>query len=276
MKTPILALVLALTLPLSARAESELKFLIHGKPVKTLSQTELEKLVPAQELTVWEPHEAKEVKYKGFPANALLDKVYGNEWRKIEDVLFTCTDGYQPSIAVERFLKYDGLFAFERVGTEFMVTNTLQANEKVTLGPYYLAWNSIKAPELKAQKGEGWPYQVTTVDLVDVADRFPHMTPPAKASAAVKRGFAGFRQHCFSCHAVNGDGGNKSIDLNKPVSVTEYWKEKWLKRWILNPTSLRPGTLMPSFGVEGKAGEKAVDEIVAYLKAMAPKESNGK
>jgi mono/diheme cytochrome c family protein len=245
-------------------AGEPLKFLRRGNPV-TAPTT----YVPAIEMTVWDPHENKEVKYKGYPANALFDKIYGSEWRKMDDVLFTCTDGYQPLIPVEWFLKHEALFAVERVGAEFSVVNTTQANEKVTLGPFYLVWNNLNSPELKARKAEGWPYQVTTVDLVDAAEKFPQMAPPKNSPATVKRGFSEFRQHCFACHKVNGDGGDKSIDLNRPVSVTEYWKEDWLKKWIVNAPAIRPGSMMPALPIQGTEGNKIAEDIIAYLKAIA-------
>ena len=259
----LLALLIASVSPFT----EPLKFLRHGNLVKAPDT-----LVPTVEMTVWDPHENKEVKYKGYPANALLDKIYGREWRKIEDVLFTCADGYQPSIPVQRFLKNEALFAFERLGEDFSLVNTLQANEKVTLAPFYLVWNNLKSPELKAQKADGWPYQVMVVDLVDPGDRFPHMAPAKNSSTAVMRGFSEFRQHCFACHKVNGDGGDKSFDLNQPVSVTKYWKEDWLKKWILKAPEIRKGTTMPALAIQGKEGEKIADDIIAYLKAMSPRE----
>ena len=53
--------------------------------------------------------------------------VYGSEWRKMDDVLFTCTDGYQPLLPVEWFLKHYALFAVERVGAEFSVVNATRS-----------------------------------------------------------------------------------------------------------------------------------------------------
>jgi cytochrome c2 len=220
---------------------------------------------------VWEPHELKEVKYLAIAAKPLFDKIYGAEWKKAEDALFTCADGYQPTLSVPRFLKYDGYFAIERVGTDFTVTKKQEANVVADLGPLYLVWKNLDKPELRAEDLLAWPYQVVTIDFVDLVDRFPHMMPPKNASAAVKRGFNHFRQNCFMCHKVNGDGGDKSIDLNRPFSVTEYWNPKWLKRWITDPTQIRPGTVMPPFPTPGKEGEKMIDDLIAYLKVMTTK-----
>ncbi len=229
----------------------------------------LKKLVAPETITVWEPHEKADVTYVGFRANALFDAMNEKEWRKIEDVVLTCVDGYQAVIPTARFLKHDAFLAFERQGSgEFMVTNTLQGNERVPLGPFYLIWDNREKPDVKAEGAHGWPYQVKSVSFLNAVDRFPKIAPPKGSPPPVKRGFVAFQKNCFSCHAVNGDGGNKSIDLVAPFSPVEYWREDWLKRWIVNPAELRPTTTMPALSVSGKEGERLAADIIAYLKAM--------
>ena len=262
------ALAVLFFFPILSVADSDITFLLHGKLVRKLPLEDLKKEIKPEEITVWEPHETQEVKYRGIPVSPVFDKVYGEGWKKAEEVLFTCSDGFQPTVEVSRFLKIKGYFAIERIGQEFKVTKKQEANVIADLGPLYLVWSNLANPDLRVVDLLHWPYQVVTADLVDVADRFPHMTPAKSASVSVKRGFQAFRTHCFACHAVNGDGGNKSIDLNRPVNVTEYWKEPWLKRWILNPAQIRPGTAMPQLPFAGKEGEKMAGDIVAYLKSM--------
>src|SRR5581483_2472316 len=78
----------------------------HSKVVKTLSLEQLEKLIQAKTVMVFEPHESENREYVGFPANALFTEVYGEKWRRAEEILFTCSDGYQPSIPSARFKEY--------------------------------------------------------------------------------------------------------------------------------------------------------------------------
>jgi cytochrome c2 len=261
--------VLLVLVPAICHAENDIAFRLRGKPIKTMTLAEVEALVPPQAITVFEPHEMKEVTYKVIPVNALFDKIYGDAWKHVDEALFTCKDGYQPEMPVERFLKYRGLFAVERTGAEFSVIKLAEGSVKADLGPLYLIWDNASKPELRAEDLLNWPYQVTTVDFVTFDDRFPHMVPPKGSTTKVKRGFQEFRRNCFACHAVNGDGGKKAIDLNQPVNPTQYFKEPWLKKWIMNPASMRPGTQMPPLAVQGKEGEKVTDEIIAYLRAMA-------
>jgi mono/diheme cytochrome c family protein len=250
---------------------AELKFQSHGKLVKTLSQEEIAKLVAPKEMKVYEPHEQKDVVYRGVPFNALLDAVYGSDWKKSEEVLFTCTDGYQPSVPLERFTRFTSALAWERVGSSsFTLINKLHNGETTELGPFYLVWDNIAAPALKADGPEGWPYEIVTVDLITFDEHFPNMAPPRNAIASAKRGFLAFRKHCMACHRINGEGGTKGVELNFPVSVVQYFKEPWLRRWITDAPSMRYETGMTSFkSWADKGWDEALDDLIAYLKVMA-------
>lgn len=265
----MLAPWIALAGALLSLASTPVTFQNKGAAVVSLDREAMEKKVPSKELEVWEPHEKQNVKYKGYPMQTLLTAVYGDAWKKQEEVLFTCSDGYQPSIPVARFLKEHALLAFERVGSDFEITNTLQGDEKIKAGPYYLVWDNAKDPEKEAKGAHGWPYQVEKVDLVRFADRFPQMSPPAGSGSKVIAGFTAFRENCATCHSVNGDGGLKGIELNYPVSVTEYFKTKWLKQWILDPTKMRLKTAMPALNHGLQNRLIVATNIVAYLETMA-------
>ncbi len=253
----------------------EIVFKNRGKQVRVLTLGEIEKIVPATTVRVFEPHESAIREYKGFQSNSLFTAIYGQEWEKAEEILFTCSDGYQPSIPSERFKKYEGYLAYSRPGTkEFVLHNKLQNNELVKLGPLYLVWDNIKSPELRDDGGYGWPYQITAVDLINFSDRFPKMAPPGDSPSEVKNGFLSFRAYCMSCHTINGEGGGKSVELNYPVNVTEYIQEPWLLKWIDNPASMRYNTTMPALNPNLKDREKIIKNIVAYLKTM--KDNKGK
>jgi hypothetical protein len=241
-----------------------------GEMVKNLSFEELKKLIPVQKITVWDGNAEQDDTYKGIPMVPLLDVIYGKTWRDSEELLFTCLDGYQPEVPVEKFVQYPSYLTFEKEGPkEFKLSNKQQNAEVVDLAPFYLVWDNLKFPALKKTKGRGWPYQVTGIDIINFAERFPNLAPPSNASAKVKRGFLKFREKCVSCHTMNGEGGTKAVELNYPVNVTEYFKEKLLRKWITEPTSIRFNSTMPAIGGEGKERETIIDEILSYLHAMA-------
>lgn len=267
---PLVVLCGSVLAPAFAQNDISIEFKNHGQIVKALSVSALGNLTPAVPLKIFEAHEKKQRTYQAYPARPLFDKIFGKEWRKAEEIVFTSTDGYQPSIPVAKFLVYDAYFAFAYVdGSPFTLTNTLQNNEVVQLGPLYLVWDNLRSTVLLADGASAMPYQVQAVELTTFASRFPHLLPPATASAEAQRGFLNFRKHCLSCHTINGEGGGKAPELNYPASVVEYIKPEYLPRWIENPASIRHNTVMPALteGLPDRAQVTA--EIIAYLKAMS-------
>jgi cytochrome c2 len=86
-----------------------------------------------------------------------------------------------------------------------------------------------------------------SIELTSFKREYPHSTPPSTSSNSVKKGFLAFRQHCIKCHTLNGEGVSIGPELNYAVSVTEYWQQKWLSRFIANPQSVRVNSKMIPF-----------------------------
>jgi len=74
-----------------------------------------------------------------------------------------------------------------------------------------------------------------------------------------------FRAVCTGCHAVNGKGGNVGPALD---GVVDRYETDYLRNWIADPQSVKPGTVMPNLNLE----PEVVDEIVTYLGTL--KQSN--
>ncbi len=255
--------------PASAQSQVDIEFKNGDQIVRTLSLSELHALAPAVPLKVFEVHEKMESINRAFPARPVFDKVFGKDWEKAQEIVFTSIDGYQPSVPVAKFLAHDAYFAFAyENGAPFMMTNTLQNNEIVQLGPLYLIWDNINSKALLESGASDMPYQVKGVEIKFVA-LFPNMAPPANASVKAQRGFAHFRKYCMACHPINGEGGGKAPELNYPVSVVEYIKPEYLTRWIENPQAIRHNTMMPGLAKEIPNRGKVAEELIAYLKAMS-------
>jgi mono/diheme cytochrome c family protein len=266
-RVPLMAMML-MTLSTFAAAEGSVSFSIRGKAVVQLSLAEMRKKASATEITVHDPHEDKDVTYEGFAIAGLFAAVYGEQWQKIDEALFTCVDGYQPVMPVDRFTKHAGYLVFRRLDQKaFTVHNRFQDQSDVPLAPFYLVWDNRGSEVLRAEGANNWPYQVVGVDLVDFADRFPKMSPPKTASDEVKRGFMTFRENCMACHTINGEGGNKAPELNYPVNVTEYFSDEWIRKWIMDPRSVRYTSTMPEFSSASEP-DRLIADVLAYLKAM--------
>jgi mono/diheme cytochrome c family protein len=264
-----LAAMLLLVSPAFAADNALVSFSVHGKPVARLSLTDMEKKVPVTLITVWEPHEDKNVTYEGIDVGKLFAAVYGDDWKKTDEVLFTCVDGYQPVLPMDRFNRHAGLLAYRRLDQDaFNIQNRFQGEKDVPLGPFYLVWDNLQSKELRDQGASAWAYQIVGVDLVAFADRFPRMSPPKDASDKAKKGFLAFRENCMSCHTINGEGGNKAPELNYPMSVTEYLSDAWMRKWLMEPRSIRYNSTMPSFASHPDPNGLVAD-VLAYLKTMA-------
>jgi mono/diheme cytochrome c family protein len=265
-----LALGAALAAAPARADEAALELRAEGKPVKRLARAELDRLVAPARLVVLEPHEGVDRTYEGYPFAALLDAVYGPAWRKGDVVVLGCADGYAPAVPVAKLIAHQSLLAFRRAdGAPFAMKNRSQGDERVELAPYYLVWENRRDAVARADGGAHWPYQVTSVDLVAFPARYPGLAPPPRAAEGARRGLAAFVKHCMPCHTVNGEGGDKAPELNYPVSVVEYIAEPFLRRWIEAPAQVRWNTRMPGLNPDEPDRARVVDDLVAYLRAMA-------
>jgi cytochrome c oxidase subunit 2 len=93
---------------------------------------------------------------------------------------------------------------------------------------------------------------------------------PAVEDPAVEAGRSAFlSQSCVSCHRVRGTSarGDYAPDLTHLMSRetiasgTLPNKQKYLKRWVQDPQTTKPGCLMPAF----RLTDREYDDIVNYL-----------
>jgi len=271
----VLALVLnacgALACQRSDVGARSLAFLIESQPVTSLTAEELTRRIEARRVEVFEPYERTEIAFTALPLERVLDEAYGPSWRKHEAILFTCRDGYQPTIAVRRVLDQRGFLAIARHGdVGFTILKYEEGTKKrINLGPFYVIWENLDDARIRGEGDYGWPYQVVRIDLVSFRSHFREMAPPRNASSKVLAGFEAFVVHCSKCHTINGYGGDIGPELNYPANPTEYMKDDWLRKWIDDPTSMRRAPRMPPLNPELPERARVIDEIVAYLEAMA-------
>lgn len=225
-----------------------------------------------REIQVVEPHLSTDghrtiVGYKGWPAEVVLDHLLGQAWRVPGvDVEFRARDGYVSRIPTEQFRRYSAYLVFERVGhPRFSVDNLEQNQKDVPLGPYYLVWDNVKHPELIAEGGTYWPYQV--VQVLVSQDRMKALLPPGIA-AGYEESAALAQKYCLSCHKLNGYGGDKwPGNLAKMVKVIS---EPVFASWIIQPSQIKASTTMPGLP-EGLPMEERKDlahRLYDYFKAV--------
>lgn len=249
---------------------SSLHFARHGESVDTIDLEGLRRIAGARTLRVFDPYENGEVAFEAIPFRAVLDSVYGPDWRSEEEILFTCRDGYQPTVPTQRFLAHAAWLAFARAdGSDFAIAKHESGRrQSIDVRPYYLVWDNLDDETLRQDADYGWPYQVVGVELIRAADRFPEMVPPAGASDEAKAGFGAFRIHCSRCHAVNGEGGTIGQELNDPVNPLDYRSAEWLRSWIDDPSAILPTARMPRLNPALVNREQVLDQLIRYLDAM--------
>jgi mono/diheme cytochrome c family protein len=266
--------------PASGRAEGAtnpvLEFKRGAKPIAAYSLERIKKTFAPKTTASFDPHTPGKLKFSAVDFRPVLESVYGPNILAEDDleVLFQCRDGFVAAVPVEEFRVRNSRLAFAfSAGEDFSLTNALQANEHIALGPFYLIWDYADRDELDAVGSLYWPYQVVGVNLAKPSERYPEMTPPPDAGKIAQQGFRYFRQHCMTCHKVNGVGGGKSIDLNRPVNATDLMKADALKEWILDPHQTRPDAKMPALPPKLPAAQRIAiaESIVAYLQSMKTK-----
>ncbi|MEI8026668.1 MAG: hypothetical protein WCI18_09995 [Pseudomonadota bacterium] len=238
-----------------------------GKEVKSLDTTELaQHAVPTK---VFEHLSETEVTYQAVPFRELLESVYGAHWGEAgEELLFTCVDGYQPSLPLSIFKSNKSFLALSKPGEDFKATTT-KDKKSISLGPTYLIWENLKNLEIREKAGSIWPYQVIAVDLIKFKDHFGKMAPHEKASPLASEGFLIFREKCMSCHKMNGEGAPTGIDLNRPVPKIQMYSPKSFEKWIMEPKTLRPETSMPGLMATDPKAAKHIKPLLKYLESMA-------
>ncbi len=75
------------------------------------------------------------------------------------------------------------------------------------------------------------------------------------------RGEASFNKRtCAFCHTLNGRGGDVGPDL---TNIKERRSDEWLFKWLKDPPSIKPDTIMPKMKWES---DQEIIDVIYYLK----------
>jgi mono/diheme cytochrome c family protein len=252
-------------------AAPPLRFAFLNTPVASEDVVGLRQLVSPDRIRVFEPYEGREISFDAIPLAAVLDAIYSETWRTQQELLFTCSDGYQPTVPIQRVLEHKAWLAFDRADEEGFSITKLESGRRrrIDLAPFYLIWENLDDAQVRLEGDYGWPYQLVGIDVIRTRDRFPDTAPSEGAPNRVLAGYASFRVHCSRCHAINGEGGSIGPDLNVPVNPVDYRERAWLRRWIDDPAAIRPESRMPRMNPALLDRAETIENIIAYLEAMS-------
>ncbi len=186
---------------------------------------------------------------------------------------FKCLDGFSANLSLKRILNENQRRAIAYIAIELPNKKWPKLKTGRTAGPYYLIWQHADRSHIGPEE---WPYQLRGfVVKTPVNLRFPKIVPGTK-NKKVLVGFRLFKQNCFMCHTMNGEGESRlGPDLNLPLNPTQYFRAGMIRRLIRDPQNLRhwPESKMSSFPPSVLSDEQITD-IIDYLRFMARHKSN--
>jgi cytochrome c2 len=205
----------------------------------------------------------KEKKYNAVSASVLIKNEI--DLTKIDPkntkIVFECVDGYKPEMPLELFLNANPYLAYQDVdapkGTKW--EEIIKDGNEMNAEPFYIVYPSVSEKDNRYK----WPYNLVKIYMEPLNKSTLELFPLKKRK--LESGYTLFKNHCITCHAINGIGGTMGPELNYPKSVTEYWKEKELVDYIVNPASFRNKAKMPTLGLTKQQSQ----QIVGYLKYMS-------
>lgn len=205
----------------------------------------------------------KQKKYKAVSASVLIKNEI--DLTKIDPkntkIVFECIDGYKPEMPLDLFLNANPFLAFQDLdapkGTNW--ETIFKDGNKMNAEPFYIVYTSVSEKDSRYK----WPYNLVRIYLEPLNKSTIELFPINNKK--LESGYNLFKNHCLTCHSINGIGGTMGPELNYPKSVTEYWKENELVNYIVNPASFRNKVKMPTLGITKQQSQ----EIVDYLKYMS-------
>ena len=274
MRTAILRLAFACLLSMWMSCEEKapefspsLDFLLGEESPKKYSLNQLKSELEEHELSIYDPEYKKDKKYKGFLFNDVLNLVFGPNYQQENwtGVSFSALDGYKAVVDLNNFYEPDAYLVFADLEHENW--EVIPNHGEDTVAPFYLVWT--KAEKIP-KNGFSWPWQIASVSLIRVQDKYTSITPDEeKVSPAVYAGYKLFMLRCTSCHALGGVGGFIGPDLNKPKNILEYRSEEIVRAFIVESSSYRISK-MPDFK---DLSTEQVDQLIAYLNHLKMEKS---
>jgi len=208
--------------------------------------------------------------YAAVPLEVVLRKIPGYDRANpaSTQVIFECEDGYNPSMPLAKVLSRKAYLAIRDLdapaGQDWITVE--KAGQTKTAAPFYVVYTDVP-PRDETFK---WPYNLARIRLQPAGDELALLHP----TGTPERGYALFRTHCLTCHALNGAGGTMGPELNVPKNITEYWRDADLRAFVRNPASYRHGVKMPPV-TTAQVSEEELEELLGYLKFMAGHKTGG-
>lgn len=214
----------------------------------------------------------QEVKYVGYPVEKVLDAFFSTKWRDDDNqtIAFIGSESLPTVVPVKRFKEHKAYLVFDREEAyHFTNDYKIMQNENTTkMGPYFLVWDSISAPEKIETFLPDWSFQISEIALSSNAERalLPKDMAATHAQAAQLT-----KQYCLGCHQVNDIGSKNSVI--SPMNLAKRIKtmnESTYYNWVFNPKRMMPSTIKEPILQDLPENERIeiAAQIYHYLKEL--------
>jgi mono/diheme cytochrome c family protein len=133
--------------------------------------------------------------------------------------------------------------------------------------------SSLKMPQFSLAPAQVDALTTALLSLTDRAHDLPlaltvPAKPPSNYQPAGKAGQLMADMACFSCHSINGRGGDMAPDLTWEGSSVQ---RQWLQAFLKNPGTLRPALIrrMPKFNFSDDDAKELTDYIMTVYQTPA-------
>lgn len=243
---------------------AELKVVLSGR-AQTLSLAQLKKRLKSATLTVQDPVYKKEKTYEGFWLADVL-KLAGMTEAEGDEIVFTCADGYAPTLSFSKMKAHKGLVAFREPKAKAGWQKFQQGKAWMTPAPFYIVWDA-------SHHEVPWPYQVVGIEVIRFKEKYSRIFPETvETTSPVYKGFTLFKGECLRCHSLNLQGGDLAPELNYPKNITEYWEDSTLLAFVRDPGQFRARSKMPAFP---QLKEQDLSDLLSYLKWIKNHKKSG-
>jgi hypothetical protein len=137
------------------------------------------------------------------------------------------------------------------------------------LGPYLISHPKfVPAFHVLAHADEPQiPFGVTRIELRSEARVFGAIHPPIafKPHSQIEDGYRIAQQNCFRCHNSGEEGGQKARRAWLVLSAWAFTDRDAFKRYLRNPLSINPASLMPP---SPQYDDATADALAAYFRTF--------
>ena len=172
------SLIMLGLLSLNAVCAQTIEFYLDQAQVKSFEASEFkkgeikvnDKTINSEKSEIYNPYRKYTKTYQGYDFIALLDQVYGQQWREARTIRFVDQDGYFHNASVKNLLKsskdFPGYLAYSEADKDGF-TEFKAAGKTINPGPFYLVWKKFETRSIANYSDDlKWTSQLKSIHVI--------------------------------------------------------------------------------------------------------------